>query len=81
MASDDLSPQMRTTLRAIANRPGNYAASYPGGLRTIKSLKARGLVRAQRETWEGVTVDAIYPTAPGFRIAQGGDRSLREVGR
>lgn len=73
--ADDLSRQMRSTLRAIAQRPGNFPAAYPGGIRTVRALLRRGLVRADRVTIDGVAADSIYPTAPGFRIANGGTAS------
>ena len=67
MASNGLSPQMRVTLRAIVNRPGNFPAFYPGGIRTVGALRRRGLVRFDDVEIMGATWPACYPTAPGFR--------------
>lgn len=63
-----LSPAQARSLWAIVNRPGNFPNAYPGGVRSVRALERRGLVRRDRVVTAGVEGDAIYPTAPGFRL-------------
>lgn len=54
-----MSPTMTDALWAIVNRPGDFPNTYPGGIRTVRALERRGLVR-----FDGT---AVFPTAPGLR--------------
>jgi hypothetical protein len=63
-----LSPQMAKTLAAIVNRPGNFPNFYPGGRRSVNALERRGLVRFDQVDAYGYLENAVFPTAPGFRL-------------
>lgn len=69
-----LSSAMRVALRAVVRKPGRYAESYPGGLKSVRALERRELVRLETVTTAGVEGDAIYPTPYGLRVAWSLDR-------
>lgn len=69
--SERLSPTQRVALRAVAETPGRFPVEYPGGMRTIRSLVKRGLVRVdeqRRGTW---IEHRVYATDDGTKWAHG----------
>lgn len=60
----DLTESMAAALREVVRRPGQAAQSYPGGLKSVRALQRRDLVRVTVST-------AVFPTHYGFRVAQG----------
>lgn len=59
--STDLTPSMTAALHEVIRRPGQFAQSYPGGLKSVRALQRRDLVRVN----DSGTVNSTYY---GFRV-------------